>query len=82
MTPEIYLVAFFQGREISFSPPKIGAKPDKSKVPPQNGKKDNGESEHAYSIPDKNVLKLFIPKKGFVAFLMMKIQHLQLLRKL
>ena len=27
----IYLVAFFQGREISFWPPKIGIKPDKTK---------------------------------------------------
>lgn len=27
----IYLVAFFQGRDISFFPPKIGQKPDKAK---------------------------------------------------
>jgi serine/threonine-protein kinase len=36
----IYLVAFLQGREISFWPPKIGAKPEKSKSKKADEAKD------------------------------------------
>lgn len=37
--PLIYLVAFFQGREISFYPPKIGERPNKT------NKRSDGESQ-------------------------------------
>ncbi len=48
----IYLVAFFQGREISFWPPKIGEKPEKSKTKKINskGKKTDDYEDHQKPI--------------------------------
>ncbi len=39
-----YLIAFFQGREVHFWPPKIGAKPETSKEHKAGESKEKGQS--------------------------------------
>lgn len=61
----IYLVAFFEGREISFSPPKIGARPEKPKAksagaPPQTAAASPGESpEQRYMRERTGIIRVY-----------------------
>jgi hypothetical protein len=54
----IYAVAFAQGREISFWPPKIGAKPDKEINSQKGGSEETGSAkdEEASRIPRVSVM--------------------------
>jgi len=53
----IYLVAFFQGREISFWPPKIGVKFRKSDPPKTSNKAETVLSTNGISLEDRQALR-------------------------
>lgn len=67
LTGVVYVAAFLQGREISFWPPKIGAKPDK---PPTS--RDSSNAEGSQSTDIQIQVPLSLRKELGLSFLVRK----------
>jgi hypothetical protein len=52
-----YLIAFFQGREISFYPPKLGPRPDESKKGDKSGK-----NRRSLLSPEDGICAIYVPR--------------------
>ena len=71
----IYIIAFFQGREISLGPLKIGAKPTNSQPEPQKSKTKKIDKAKQQDIPESN-----LPPKTYRKFIGRKKQLNQIIK--